>query len=90
MNYTWQDPSKPHEIEWWPSKQEKIKTTSTVKFDTDGTANFPYGLEISTFMDSKHATNSIHEDFDDISGEASLLMSSEKAKTSNYNLYLTR
>ena len=85
MNYTWQDPSKPHEIEWWPSKQENIKTTAIVKFDGDGTANFPYGLDISTIVDSKQTRNSILEDFDDISAEASLLMSSSKQKTSNNN-----
>ena len=79
LNYTWEDPSKPHEVQWWPAKQEKIKTTATVSFDADGTVSFPFGLDMSMVGDS---SNVGHEDFDDISSEASILMSSAKSKTS--------
>lgn len=79
LNYTWEDPSKPHEVQWWPAKQEKVKTTATVSFDADGTVSFPFGLDMSMVGGSDDVE---HEDFDDVSSEASILMSSAKSKTS--------
>ncbi|KAI6653360.1 Vacuolar protein sorting-associated protein 13C [Oopsacas minuta] len=81
LNYTWEDPSKPHEVEWWPTKQEKVKTTASVNFDADGKVNFPFGLDMSIVVEGSTHSSSTHDDFDDISTEASMLMSSTKSKT---------